>query len=176
MNASLIDDDHGTFSFRFWVLLLIASILMLTGCKVEYDKKYRVTNSSMAPTLVPGDSVLAKPFDAGSSLNRFQLVVVSPQIYGEQQVYIKRVIGLPGEDILIETNSLVINGKVYMQIALPEALRNQAWFDSRNSIRYHLQGDEIFVIGDNLRIVNDSRSWGPLRLKFVVGVVRDVQH
>lgn len=157
-------------------LVSVFCTLAVVGCDAfkTAESEHEVTSLSMFPTFLPKDIVLAKKYSPSEhSLQRFQLVIVKPPIFGGKISYIKRVVGLPGEEISISNDSLLFGKLSFQQTELPAAMRGQDWIplDFRtNTIRYKLRTNEVFVVGDNLAILNDSRSWGPIPVGSVVGV------
>jgi len=130
----------------------------------------------MAPTLREGDVFTEKPFDfKRDPLKRFQIITFrSPIISGK--CWVMRVVGLPGERVMVSKDSLFINGVEVAQRQLPDAIKGKAWLpamlsDSNHSPQWELTDDEVFVVGDNLDISNDSRTWGPLKVSSIVGLV-----
>ena len=86
-----------------------------------------------------------------------------------------RVVGLPGEQVEVRTNSFMINGSEVPEKDMPSVLRNKPWLtdrivESSTQRRWMLGDDEVFVVGDNLAAANDSRFWGPLKVPDVIGV------
>jgi signal peptidase I len=83
--------------------------------------------------------------------------------------YIKRIIGLPGEHVVLQDGKISItkNGKVQV---LHESYLSQSTFSG--SFDSVLGGNEYFVMGDNRNFSFDSRSWGPLVRDDIIGVVR----
>ena len=160
-------------------MLMLLQCAIVSGC--NGNKKYIVTTDSMAPTLISGDHVFAKRFTSSSSINRLQIVVVRPPpAYGENMIYIKRVAAVPGDEVLVFTNKLTINGKIFAQMNLGSvAYRDQwhlaPWPVTNECIRYHLGVDEVFVVNDDFRVVNDSRSWGPIKFNSIIGLVESVK-
>ena len=78
--------------------------------------------------------------------------------------YIKRVIGLPGEDITIADGKIYINGRLLKE-NYQRAWPNQAdgeWFNGQ---------EEYFFMGDNLCYSTDSRNYGPVDAISVKGKV-----
>jgi len=101
-----------------------------------------------------------------------------PQIK-QNEHYVKRMVGLPGECLSIETPFLYINGKKMTQpasIARIEAgasgyygyQKMGTYLDSHNN-RVQLGNDQFFACGDNQRNSLDSRYWGPVKRANLVG-------
>ncbi len=101
-----------------------------------------------------------------------------PQIK-QNQYYVKRMVGLPGEILGIETPYLYINGKIMAQpssIARIEAgefgydgyQKTGNYLASQNN-RVQLANDQFFACGDNQRNSLDSRYWGPVKRAHLVG-------
>ena len=78
--------------------------------------------------------------------------------------FVKRVIGLPGEKVEMRQGTVYING-----VPLEEPYLTNP--DSSNLPTVILREKQYFVLGDNRRSSNDSRSWGPVPEENVVGKV-----
>lgn len=88
-------------------------------------------------------------------------VVVFRAPFVADDLYVKRVIGLPGETVEIEYGVVYINGE-----ALDEPY---AAHTGSNYTRITLKENELFVMGDNRRVSEDSRDYGPIREDDIVG-------
>ena len=108
----------------------------------------RVDGPSMEDTLKNGDILLLNKLN--KSIKRFDIVV----IYKSDIRLIKRVIGLPGENIEYKDNELYINGKVVEDVALIRTgdftLKELYGVD-------RIPEDYYFVLGDNRTVSKDSR-------------------
>ena len=80
----------------------------------------------------------------------------------ESRDFVKRVIGEPGDKVEIKQGQVVVNGVTLNE---PYITRH----DKSNMARVTIPPDNYFVLGDNRRASNDSRDWGPVPIKNVVG-------
>lgn len=101
-----------------------------------------------------------------------------PQIK-QNEHYVKRMVGLPGEILSIETPYLYINGEIMARpsgVARVESARSgydgyQKTGDylASHTNRVQLASDQFFACGDNQRNSLDSRYWGPVKRASLVG-------
>jgi len=81
--------------------------------------------------------------------------------------YIKRVIGLPGETVEIRNQQVYVNGTALNEPYINEACTE----DMCNDETWELGPDEYFVMGDNRNHSSDSRRFGPVNRRYLVGEV-----
>jgi signal peptidase I len=86
------------------------------------------------------------------------------------EILIKRVVGLPGESILINKDGISIDGRQITK-TLPVNYDLTALDNGYYAVDTPLKlgNNEIFVLGDNSSLSDDSRYWGPISRKYVVG-------
>lgn len=85
---------------------------------------------------------------------------------------IKRVIGIPGETVVLEGKNVTIVNEQHPQgFTLDEPYLDPANLSDGNHMRVTLEPDQYFVLGDNRRVSADSRSWGTLPREDIVGRV-----
>ena len=134
-------------------IIIIAVVLFIKAFIVTPIK---VNGESMYPTLEEGDiMILNKTAYYFNKPKRFDIVVVDmPDEY-----LIKRVIGLPGDDIDIIDNQLYINGEVYKEDYLDDDL-NYDDFSLQDLGYATIPEDYYLVLGDNREDSIDSREIG----------------
>lgn len=140
---------------------------------------YHVDGSSMEPTLNDGERVLIEKWDKTKAsfsgdeyvLRRYDIVVLKPPGGGKQ--VIKRIIGVPGDRILVIGGDVAVINDEH-----PEGYQvdREVPGDALRLVR-ETQGDvdvlvgegEYFVLGDNRPISEDSRDFGSIPSKDIVG-------
>ena len=83
--------------------------------------------------------------------------------------FIKRIIGLPGETVLVHNGEVTIFNKQY-----PDGTKlTEPYipYQTSGEVRLQLKSNEFFVLGDNRPNSSDSRSWGILNRSFMIGKV-----
>lgn len=123
-----------------------------------------VPSESMEPTLLPGD-VLAVRIDAyrHDRPHRGDIVILREPKTDEWMV--KRVVGEPGEELLIASGHVIVPGGWLDEPYIREPRVRE------RPIAVRLAADEIFVMGDNRDHSDDSRDFGPVKLDRLVGRV-----
>jgi len=136
---------------------------------------YALVNLTTARFIVQGPSMMPN-FETGQFLivSRINYMLEDPDrgdivvfhFPGDPtQDYIKRVIGLPGDTIEFSDGQLLLNGELVDEPYINEACRSSC----RNDRSWEVGPDQIFVMGDNRNRSSDSRSFGPVDKKFIVG-------
>ncbi len=153
----------------FSTLLYLLVIFGLTFLFITFvAQRTEVSGSSMEPTLQDGDSLLVDKLSYRfKDPKRFDIVIF-PYQYGDNQYFIKRVIGLPGETVRVDYDgNIFINDE-----KLDENYGAEVILDpGRAETKISLGDGEFFVMGDNRNHSMDSRdiSVGNIQKKDILG-------
>lgn len=182
---------------RWPALLAIAALVWVSALSVTRYLwlPFHIGAASMAPTLIQGDRVLARPLhkEQKGQLQRGDLVIF--RLPGTvDETYVKRVIALPGDEVRFENQSIAVNGdpldRTKLETTNSAASFKPRWLDvphyieQTNGKSYEIMiahPDEgprgeltvppghYFVLGDNRNFSNDSRFLGPIPFDGIVG-------
>lgn len=157
-------------------LVIFFGVLMTVTLSV--GSQYNVRGPSMEPTLQQEDRVIVNRLTAlsfdGLSLwgsgdfvfqgpERGDIVVFEPQNYGSDSI-VKRVIGIPGDNILItRQGEAIVNGQ--RESFGDSFTRPKSYFDYPVMVPV----GHYFVMGDNRNESSDSRDWGFLPASDIIG-------
>lgn len=159
---------------RLWRLLLSALLGLLLGGGLFFGRAmigvavYMVPTGSMLPTIPLNSLILVDTWVPSNQLARCDIVAFSYQ----QQVMIKRLVALPGDKVEVAGNAARINGHESTCLGPIDAAPPVSVQPKTSQLR----ADEFFMLGDNRRYSSDSRVFGPVRQKALLGRVTWVWH
>lgn len=134
---------------------ILIAILLASIIRIYVMELIDVDGSSMESTLSNGNFlVLDKITYRFDDPERFDIIVFQPEFFDEDKLYIKRVIGLPGETVQIIDGDIFINGELLEENYGREEMEKAG----RAKEEIVLGEDEYFVLGDNRNHSTDSRS------------------
>ncbi len=185
------------------VRAVVMLFLVATSCalfvRLFLYEVYRISSNSMIPNLYGGDLVLVSKFNFSLKLpfSAYELVKFRKPQRGEVvtfqlpdrsfSTFVKRVVAVEGDTVVIEDGKLLVNGvapgyspfkadtfegseweefpdaKPYLVVRHSEALKNYGPID--------LPTDHFFALGDNRSDSLDSRTWGPVPYSCLKGKV-----
>src|SRR5688572_24119648 len=155
-----------TLSARIGILGTLLCLLG-SGCR---DSTH--VSSSMAPTIKQGETVEVNYTAYTVAVpKRWDVVAFEPPMF-TNQVWLMRIIGLPGESVVITNNKLVVNGTA---AAIPAQISNVTYLPlGQHAVTssFKVPQNCYFVLGDNSQTANDSRYWGALPRSNIRGRVR----
>ena len=137
-----------------WAVLLFVLINLVSA-------RVRVDGASMLPTLTNGELVIVNKlaYRLGEP-SRGDIIVFHFPVDPSQE-FIKRVIGLPGDQVNIHKGAILINGQRLEEPYLPVTTN----YDGD----WTVGDDQLFVLGDNRNNSLDSHNWGTVPMDYVIG-------
>ena len=122
-----------------------------------------VTGRSMEPTFIDDHSVfLSKLYYKFNKVQFNDVVVISNT--NNDRIDIKRIIGMPMDTLHISEDSLLINGNKLIDSKFFYTTKNED-----HELKFVLGRDEYLVLGDNYIYSKDSRHYGPVNKKQIIG-------
>jgi signal peptidase I len=150
-----------------WAKSILLALVISFICREFIFAPVQVVGKSMMPTFENNNRIIISKI---SKIERFDMIVFHSPVSSDD--YIKRVIGLPGDTVEVKDDVLSINGKKYEELYLKA---NKGILTQKD----HLTGDlkvivpkgSLYVMGDNRRHSSDSRIFGFISEKAVMGEV-----
>ena len=151
---------HSAAVLRDIIVALFLAIVII----VFLYQPVRVEGTSMMPGLSDQERIFINKFTYKfNSIERGDTVVFWYPL-DRSKVYIKRVIGLPGDTVRIDSGQVQVNGRVLNEAYVPEEYRD---LTSLTPVR--VEPNHYFVMGDHRSSSNDSRAWGTVDRRFIYG-------
>jgi len=163
-----------------WLVIPVVIVLILHNFVFQ---AFHVIGTSMVPTLHDTDylivskvgaseSELGKGFGKSSNyIPKREEIIVFHYPKDPSLIFIKRVIGLPGERVVVQNGTVTIYNKQFPNGFNPDAGTIRTKYPTLGSIDEVVPANNIFVLGDN-RTPNgsyDSRDWGFLPSSYIIG-------
>jgi len=145
----------------FEVLQILAMALLLYFLIDMAIGRVRVFNVSMEPTLVPGEILMVNKLHYKFAEMRHGDIITFQYPLDPERDYVKRLIGLPGDEVIIKNGEVFVNGRRLYEpyISAPPKYEG-TWV---------VPQDSLFVLGDNRNPSADSHVWGFVPFENVIG-------
>lgn len=145
-------------SFFFYLFLIILF-------RVYIIEPHSVSGSSMDETFHTNDYVLVDKISyAFSEPKRGDVIVFNPPVEDRtEDRFIKRIIGIPGDRVVVTNTETFVNGQKLQESFVTHK--------SARTASTTLGPNQYFVMGDNREVSYDSRSWGVLEKEHIQGRV-----
>jgi signal peptidase I len=156
-------------SFREVVKFALIAFIVIVPIRMYVAQPFIVSGSSMDPTFFNGQYLIVDELTYHFEDPKRGQVVIFKYPNDTKKFFIKRIIGLPEETVIIEKGTVTIKNAEHPE-GMPLA---EPYIDSENrkndSMSITLKPGEYFVMGDNRIVSSDSRVWGPLKEGYIVG-------
>ncbi len=130
---------------------------------------HKVQGNSMVPTFHTGDYLITEKITYRLGNPKLGDIVVLKNPRDESQDFIKRVIAVPGDTIKISNNAVYLNGQLLNEPYLPTGRPTPSGAFLTEGKTITAAENQYFVLGDNREHSSDSREWGPVTKKEIIG-------
>ena len=155
------------FVWDFVKIIIIAAIIVLP-IRYFLFQPFIVKGESMVPNFQSGDYLIVDEISYRMVAPERGDVVVLKYPLDTTQRFIKRIIALPGETVEIKNGQITIS-KDGVSVVLDEKNYLPELLSTDGTVSLALGADNYFVLGDNRQFSYDSRRWGVLPKKDIVG-------
>jgi len=141
----------------------------------SWTRAFKIPNPGMAPTLLPGDNVVVNKLSYTDHVPKRGDVIVFRYPEDETKLFVKRVIGLPGDLVEIRKKMIYVNGQPLEEDSYVQHI-DQNTIEGSVNPRDNLSpitvpAGSYFALGDNRDSSLDSRYWGVVKREKVLGQV-----
>lgn len=149
------------------LMLYVGSIIIIALLLNKFViQKVEVDGPSMNTTLKTGQHLIVEKVTYYfNDPKREDIVVFTPPGYDDDTLYIKRVIGLPGDKVQVKDGYLYVNGKKYDDKHWTEEILDPGVAEEEVTVGEN----EYFVVGDNRNNSTDSREFGTVNKSSIMG-------
>lgn len=148
------------------VRFAILAFVIVWPIRAFVAQPFIVSGSSMVPTFENSEYLIVDQLSYRLEDPKRGDVVIFKYPNDTSKYFIKRIIGLPGETVMIKGAEVSVKDKDGKITVLDEPYVKNL---SSNKMETDLGDDEYFVMGDNREASSDSRVWGNLERHFIVG-------
>jgi signal peptidase I len=167
MNPEILQKKENFFKeiLKFTVIALVIVIPL----RAYVAQPFIVSGASMDPTFASGQYLIVDQLTYHLEDPKRDDVIIFKYPKDPSTYYIKRIIALPGETLSVVNGKITIinksnpSGFLLNEPYITDAHKTSDTFETT------LGPTEYFVMGDNRPQSSDSRSWGPLESKYIVG-------
>ena len=160
------------YLLKEWIEPILLAVVLAVVIRTFFFQAFKIPTGSMRATLIESDRVLVNKF-----LYRFKdpqrgdVIVFRYPVDGKKD-FIKRLVGLPGETVEIRQGKILINGKLVEETSKLRKnyyYNREDWDYGGENRQIKVPDNAYFVLGDNSAQSSDSRNWGFVPKKNLVG-------
>jgi len=151
-----------------WGQSLLYAVVIALFIRTFFFQAYRIPTGSMIPTLKIGDHLIVNKvvYKIREPKRGEVIVFIFPK--DPRKTFVKRLIGLPGDRVRIEDGKILIDGKPITSI--PQIASRYYYAEGPYGEKeVTVPKNSLFVLGDNTTNSNDSRFWGFVPRKNLIG-------
>jgi signal peptidase I len=149
---------------EFVAILLVSFALVFGVVRPFIVEAFYIPSESMVPTLLINDRVLVNKFIYDFTEPNRGDILVFKSVEGDGQDLIKRVVGVPGDEIRVQNGRLFVNGERQTEPYVNQRSPDRSFFGPETVPENH-----VFMMGDNRANSADSRVFGPVPYENIEG-------
>lgn len=160
-------EEKTTDFIKELITFAIIAIVIVVPIRFFVAKPFIVNGDSMYPTFETGNYLIVDQLSYRFNEPERGDVIIFKFPENTSKFFIKRIIGLPGETVIIEGTDVYI----LKEGSKERELLNEDFITLNRDtfVTKKLSEDEFFVMGDNRLASLDSRAWGPLNKDYIIG-------
>ncbi|PIQ86306.1 MAG: signal peptidase I [Candidatus Omnitrophica bacterium CG11_big_fil_rev_8_21_14_0_20_45_26] len=167
------DPKAWTFhKWKEWGEPFVVAVILAVIIRTFIIGPYKIPTGSMRPTLIEGDRIFVEKVTYRFHDMKRGDVIVFKYPLDSKKDFVKRLIAFGGEEAKIKDGQVYINDVL---IDSNESIQKNYYYN-RNDWQYGKEGmairvpdDSLFVLGDNSAHSSDSRNWGFVKKRDVIG-------
>ncbi|MBI2315283.1 signal peptidase I [Candidatus Daviesbacteria bacterium] len=161
--------DHlGGYFIEFFETLVVFGAIF-AAVYLFIAQFHKVSGNSMVPTFHNGDYLITEKVSYRLREPKAGEIIVLKNPRDESQDFIKRIIAVPGDTIQISNSGVYVNSQLLKEGYLPAGTPTRAGAFITEGTSLKASADQYYVIGDNREHSSDSREWGPITKKEIIG-------
>ena len=164
------EESRHSLWHELWELVrvLLISLIIVIPIRIFIAQPFIVKGASMEPNFYDGEYLIVDQLSFRFRGPERGEVIILRYPNNHKVFYIKRVVGLPGETVILSDGKVRVRRGDGPEETLGEQYLSSSIVTAPNSV-VTLKDRQYFVLGDNRTNSSDSRVWGVLDDEFVVG-------
>lgn len=157
----------------FWEVakVIIISFAIIVPVRYFLIQPFYVKGASMEPNFFDHEYLIVDQITYRFRNPQRGDVVVFRYPRDPSEFFIKRVIGLPGETVVVKNNKVIVYNETHKEGKVLEESYLSLDEENTGNVTEKMEKDEYFLMGDNRSESLDSRIFGPIKRKNVIGKV-----
>ena len=150
------EQSSGKSELFGYIKLIVVAVILAYIVSHVIIVNAKIPSSSMENTIMTGSRVIGNRLSYTFSEPQRGDIIVFKYPVDESELFIKRIIGLPGETVEIKDSKIYINGS---DTPLEEDYLPEEWTDGADGYTFTVPENSYLVLGDNRNVSRDARYW-----------------
>lgn len=155
---------------REWFESIAIALILALIIRTFFVQAFKIPTGSMRPTLIEGDRILVNKIIYKFREPKIGEIIVFKYPNNPKKDFIKRLVAKGGDMVEIKSGNIFLNHRVLDEPAIFKKIYyyNKGPY-GEEGVAIHIPEDALFVLGDNSSASKDSRFWGFVPRKNVIG-------